>query len=77
MPSFSVISIFLFAVVFAPTSMFHQAFSMMGFLNLNGGAQSKDAKSEIKTHTIQGDLDESDEENKQSDDDDDNLVVFI
>ena len=75
MPSFSVISIFLFAVVFAPTSMFHQAFSMMGFLD--GGAQSKDAKSEIKTHTIQGDLDESDEENKQSDDDDDNLVVFI
>ena len=48
---------------------------MMGFLD--GGAQSEDAKSEIKTHTIQGDLDESDEENKQSDDDDDNLVVFI
>ena len=42
-----VISIFLFAVVFAPSSLFRQAFSMMGLFD-EGGAQSIDAKSEAE-----------------------------
>ena len=46
-PLITVISIFLFAVVFAPSSLFRQAFSIMGLFD-GGGAQSKDAKSEAE-----------------------------
>ena len=46
------ISIFLFAVVFAPSSLFRQAFAMMGLFE-GGGAQSKDAKSELESSEIQ------------------------
>ena len=52
MTPISVISIFLFAVLFAPSSLFRQAFSMMGFLD-RGGAQSKDANSELESSEIQ------------------------
>ena len=48
----SVISILLFGLLFAPSSLFRQAFSMMGFLD-GGGAQSKDANSELESSEIQ------------------------
>lgn len=50
---FSVISIILFAVLFAPSSLFQQAFSMMGIVFDGGSAQSKDAKSEMESSEIQ------------------------
>ena len=52
MTHFTVISIFLFAVLFAPSSLFRQAFSMIGLLD-EGGAQSKDANSELENSEIQ------------------------
>jgi len=63
-----VISIFLFALVFAPSSLYRQAFSIMGLFD-GGGAQSKDAKSEaeleseeIQNNTIDQEVPESETE---------------
>ena len=60
------ISILLFAVLFAPSSLFRQAFSMMGFLD-GGGAQSKDANSELKSSEIQSNSIDQDSVNETKD----------
>ena len=66
-----VISIFLFAVVFAPSSLFRQAFSMMGLFD-GGGAQSKDAKSELESSEIQNNTIDQEDPVDETDDD----IVF-
>ena len=65
-----VISIFLFAVVFAPSSLFRQAFSMMGLFD-GGGAQSKDAKSEaeLESSDIQNNTIDQEDPVDETDDD--------
>ena len=70
-PLITVISIFLFAVVFAPSSLFRQAFSIMGLFD-GGGAQSKDAKSEaeLESEEIQNNsIDQKDPDGETEDDD--------